>query len=597
MKNIKYILFLIISLFIFNNNVSANKINSIDMDIYVDNNGDAHITEVWDAYLNKGTEGYHPYYNLGNSTINDLSVMDDSGTKYTYINWNINSSFDAKQYKCGIYKQGYEVDICWGISNYGNRIYTINYTISNFIYNTSDDTQILFWQLLPYSMNPKPNDVNIRIRGDKEFENTLEVWGYGNYGGIARVVDGYIELRPPKSGLKSSDYMTVLVRFPAKYFNTTNTINKTWDKVFEGAEEGSTKYTNNNSNNIKSDLYLIYNILRTVMPTFILAVFVYSIIAMFDTFAGYSSRDSKYIVYRKNVPKNVNTFRDLPFKENYYEAFLVASEYLINRSDTDFIGSVILNMVKNNNIVVEQKYDLFKTFNLKLISEPQNEYELKLYKILSRFSKNGIVRKKDIKRACRNDYYLFSVWISNTKSEIMKEFSQKTEYIVPELDKETSANLKLGIANHSFQPSKVSSLFKKYRATDLLDEKAVYLQGLKQFFNEYKNMSDKEVIDVNLWHYYLIYAQILGVADKVKDQLPIDNIDYIREINAINNILTSSLLRAEASAYRSSRAASRDIFSGSSSSSGGYSSGGGGHSSGGGGGGSFGGGGGGGGFR
>lgn len=58
--------------------VQANSISKIDMDIYIDNNGDAQVTETWTCYANKGTEVYHPYYNLGNSKITNLRVSEGS---------------------------------------------------------------------------------------------------------------------------------------------------------------------------------------------------------------------------------------------------------------------------------------------------------------------------------------------------------------------------------------------------------------------------------------------------------------------------------------------------------------------------------------
>ena len=47
--------------------VEANSIDKISMDIYVDKNGNANITEIWNCSTDSGTEVYHPYYNLGNS--------------------------------------------------------------------------------------------------------------------------------------------------------------------------------------------------------------------------------------------------------------------------------------------------------------------------------------------------------------------------------------------------------------------------------------------------------------------------------------------------------------------------------------------------
>ena len=64
--------------------VQANSISKIDMDIYIDKNGDAQVIETWTCSTNKGTEVYHPYYNLGNSKITNLRVSE--GTReYTRI--------------------------------------------------------------------------------------------------------------------------------------------------------------------------------------------------------------------------------------------------------------------------------------------------------------------------------------------------------------------------------------------------------------------------------------------------------------------------------------------------------------------------------
>ena len=46
----------ILLFFVFIGNVQANTFNSIQMDIYIDKNGDAHITEIWDYTATDGTE-------------------------------------------------------------------------------------------------------------------------------------------------------------------------------------------------------------------------------------------------------------------------------------------------------------------------------------------------------------------------------------------------------------------------------------------------------------------------------------------------------------------------------------------------------------
>ena len=49
MKKIMNYLLLIVASFLVISNVNAETIDKINMDIYVDSNGDAHITETWNV--------------------------------------------------------------------------------------------------------------------------------------------------------------------------------------------------------------------------------------------------------------------------------------------------------------------------------------------------------------------------------------------------------------------------------------------------------------------------------------------------------------------------------------------------------------------
>ena len=99
-------------LFSLGNRVQANSIKNISMDILVDDSGNAHITEIWNCNANKGTEVYHPYYNLGNSQIENLLVY-DNGSKYTTLSsWNTSGTLESKANKCGINKISNGVELC-----------------------------------------------------------------------------------------------------------------------------------------------------------------------------------------------------------------------------------------------------------------------------------------------------------------------------------------------------------------------------------------------------------------------------------------------------------------------------------------------------
>ena len=96
MNKIKYLLFSLVLFFALSFNVKANVYNSVNLDVYINKDGSATVTERWDVNLDNGTEMYHAFYNLGNSSIELLSVVDDRGVNYTKKEWDIHESFEAK---------------------------------------------------------------------------------------------------------------------------------------------------------------------------------------------------------------------------------------------------------------------------------------------------------------------------------------------------------------------------------------------------------------------------------------------------------------------------------------------------------------------
>ena len=82
----KKILLFISLMFIMPLSVMANDIYSIDIDVYLNKDGSANITEVWDVDGNDGTEWYKVMNNLGNMELSDYKVSMD-GTNLTYKNY------------------------------------------------------------------------------------------------------------------------------------------------------------------------------------------------------------------------------------------------------------------------------------------------------------------------------------------------------------------------------------------------------------------------------------------------------------------------------------------------------------------------------
>ena len=563
-KTLKILILFIFSLILISleKNVEANSINSITMDIYIDNNGNAKITEVWDCYTNSGTEVYHPYYNLGNSKIQNLLVS-ENGKEYTVLSsWRTSGTLESKAYKCGINKISNGVELCWGISEYGKHTYTATYEITNFIAELTD-SQMIYWTLIPYDFSNSIGNAYIKIHTDFNISNDIEVWGYGNYGGTAYVYDGYIEMQSDGQ-LDKDEYMTILVKFPQNTFNTINKLNKDFNYYYDMAQEDSIQYENKNSSYVNT----FANILTSILPLMIFSILIPATILMII-----SSKSSKIIV--EKIPKDVPYFRDIPCDKNIFEIYYIAYIYGLLKNKTDVLGAIILNWLKKSLIRIEQKeigvifkredtVIILKETNPNIIEDPN---EKRLFRMLLEASKDGILEDKEFEKWCKTSYNKILDWfddiIKNEKNKLIKRG------LIVTREKKAFGFMKTT----------------QYIATPELQKQAKEIAGLKRYLLDYTLIKEREAMEVHLFEEYLIFAQILGIAKKVakefKDLYPeiieqssFSSYDHIIFINmcATRGISTANSARARAESY---------------------SSGGGGFSSGGGGGGSFGGGGGG----
>jgi len=576
-KTVKIFLIFLFAIILFSLGkcVEANSIQKISMDIYIKENGDAQVTEVWNCNTSQGTEVYHPYYNLGNSEIKDLTVREGS-TKYTTLSkWNTSGTLSSKANKCGINRISNGVELCWGISSYGSHIYRVKYTITNFVSELTD-SQMIYWTLIPYDFSNSIGNVYIKIHTNFKIADTTDVWGYGNYGGTAYVYNGYIEMQSD-GRLSTSEYMTILVKFPSGTFNTTNKLNRSFDYYFDMAEEGATKYVDSYDSN-NTNFSLLGFILPIFVGIFYISIWFIIILAIAKT-GGFNTSTFDFGTSGKNIPKDVAYFRDIPCKKDIFRAYYIAHQYGLTKNKTDVLGAIILKWLKDSLITIEQKETglVFKKENTVVVLKETDsslitdEKEKQLFRMLYEASKDGYLENKEFEKWCSKSYSTILSWFD----EIIKREKEKlvTEGLIIVEEKVTLKIFKS----------------KSYTATPELKEEAIELAGLKRYLNEYTLIKERQAIEVQLFEEYLIFAQIMGIAKKVakefKDLYPeiIEQSNFSSYDNIVFIHMCSTRGISHANAAKS-RAES-------------YSSGGGGFSSGGGGGGSFGGGGGGGGFR
>lgn len=539
--------------------VNANTINNISMNIYIDDNGNADVTEVWQCNVNEGTEVYHPYYNLGTSEIENFSVSLGS-TQYTTLDtWKTSGSLSSKAYKAGINHISNGVELCWGISKYGQNSYTVKYTITNFVVGLND-SQMIYWTLIPYEFSNRIGQVTINIRAPFSIPSSTDVWGYGNYGGTAYVNNGFITMASDGT-LDNDEYMTILVKFPSNSFNVESKLDNDFQYYLDMAEEGAKHYSD-------SFDFIAFTPVILILIVFTFTILLYYISQKNKDRLKFENKSNK-LPKKKDIPY----YRDIPCNKDIFLLFFIGFQFNIIKKKTDLLGSVILRWVRNKQVTFQKNGDKSSDtsiiFSEELKSTISDENEKKLYNMFLEASKDGVLEDSEFSKWCNVNYREILDWFDTI------------------LDTEKDKLVQNGLL---IEVKKDFLSYEKYIATPELRQYALNIAGLKKYLEEYTLIADREVPDVVLFEDYLILAQMFGIADEVSKNFKKLYPDLITQTNfdSYNTVTFINLYAVHGmnSAYSANRAAARN-----------YSSGGGGFSSGGGGFGSFGGGGGGGGFR
>jgi len=552
MKKLFLFIFMILAMPLYVN--AANKIHNIDIDIYLNHDGSANIKETWDVDGDDGTEWYKVLNNLGESKLSNFSVSMD-GRDLLYKSWNINESLNQKRGYYGINYTNDGLELCFGKYDYNRHTFVLNYTLSNFVFNTNN-SQVVYFNLIDELSDVDFDSFSVTVSSYFEFPDFLDVWGYG-YEGYAYVKDGKIEMSD-EDGNMNKDYVVLLAKFPTKPFNTSYFVDgyDTFEDVLNKAEKGT------NLSDFWEDLKEIIKYLPALGMLYIY---------IFVSLKIYLNKDYGYINNKKINKKEVPMFRDLPCNKDIYYANALINLNKFEYKDSNILGAILLKWVKNNKIAFrsEQKGIFNKETSLiDLTMNPtfDNELETKLFEMMHEASKDGILESKEFERWAKTNYSeFFDLFKKITDSEIKKLKDQGFIY-----------------KRKNKQECK-----KKTVMNDQIYNDSVQLYGLKKFLLEFSRINTREVMEVHLWDEYLMFAYLFGIADKVAKQFK--NM-YPEVVEQMKNakfdydtiIFVNNISMRTANAASGARAAAES-----------YSSGGGGFSSSGGGGGSFGGGGGG----
>ena len=525
------------------------QLHDLDIRVVLYKNGDALISETRKMTIDsEGTECYIGLANMGQSTIKDLTVTDETGARYVYTDWDVSESRSWKQYKCGIVttKRGYE--LCWGLGAEGERTYTTTYIMTGLVRGYPDACAIRH-VFLDTAVSPKPEHARVAITtADTTMvisDETCGLWGF-KFQGELWFENGYM-MAETTEPMNSEAGLYLMARFPKEMFEPTIWEEDSFEDKKEEAFEGSDYEYDEDEDDMSGFEWLMFILVYGGAALLVIGSVVWRIYSVWSA--------------KRKLNKNLLWYRDIPLNGNLQEANKILNAYKYFNSDyNNLMSACILKLISMGIITIETKPNHKGKMEPNFVIHDYKEIDKQpvlmrqLYKIFKESAGSDRVLEP---------WELKSYMRSTSHQSVIDQFV-------------TTLHAKKDLSKYPPTDKGVNEVF-----------------GLRKFLKEFTLLDERELKEVKLWKDYMIYATLFGIADKVIKEMKQVNPAYFdmdRVASQMADDMTlpliySTLQRSTSSAVAAKAAREHRAH------------GGGGHSSWGGGGGGFSGGGGGGGVR
>lgn len=461
----------------------AGTIRSININLSLDREGSAHVTEIWDINADEGTEWYLVKSNLRNMSIRDFSVS-ENGVMFTNEGeWNVRRSISQKAGKCGIVRGKDGVELCWGLGSMGDHIFTVRYTITGAV-QTLQDYDMLHMQLVSPGLSSKPEKVSVRIsaEGVPLSTDNCSIWGFG-FNGTSSLEDGSAVYRSTER-FKYKSSIIALLRFDKGIFYSPNAVDKDFNEILGYALEGSSydRKTALGEDDDEDDISGFVLLLSTLCWSLLsVLLIIIAVKVHYKSILGVPSM------------RHIDWCRDVPFKGDILEGDFVWKKVKSGAAqDSQLAGAMILRMVERGILSVERdaKDKVEFHFNDSASFEGLPGCYKELYDMMKEASgSDQILQDREFSRWSKAHYRRVSKWAISTSKDAMESL-KNDDYM---------------------------SLSGKF--SDEGKQEARKLVGFSKFLKDFTLIGERGTREVGLWNDYLVFGMIFGIADKVAKEL------------------------------------------------------------------------------
>ncbi len=534
----------------------AQSINDLQIEVSLMEDGSASVKQVWDVTIDPsdtGTEWYVPVNSLEKlgMSILDLEVVED-GKSFISEGYRWESkgrSRSEKAGRCGIifYGDG-SFDMCWGFGTTGNHVWTVSYTITNLI-QSLDDADAFNYQFVNDQLPSDPRHVKITFidsAGTAEWLPTENVGGWTFGYDCENSFEGNSFVSDSDGRVK---YVNVMMRFDKGMYSPARSRDMSFEDMRKAALKGSDYSKSGGGASFMAwvDMFFEYG---WVVLCFLAVVGVAIYGAILKAYVKSTGKRWKKKIFGEN--KIEGWYREAPLGKDLCAAYSLLQQgdrlAYDENYDNGIVGAFFLRWIEEGvlKVVVEDPTAKKQRVNLVLTDKTPDglhPQEIQLYDmVVQAAGENRVLEKDEFRKWSRSHYTSICNWPSKLKDEGDKVWN----------------------------------------AASIEERKNLVM--FRNFLKDFTLVSEREAGQVMLWKDYLVYAQLLGIADKVAENfkklypaefqkltedLGVSSYGLMHTINATSTYAHTLMYTAQArqrevqaAQYRSSGGGGRGSFGG-----------------------------------
>ncbi len=464
---------------------AANQVERLATDVALEQDGSAHVTQVFAARTDEGTEFYMDRLTSGGLTYANFAVADENGPYAMTADdrWDVDASFTEKAGRCGLVNIDGGVELCWGITDYGAHTYTVSYDIGGLAGGYSDADGLLYRFIDPdQSVFPTNADLIIRMAdGTPLTQDNCGIWAFGFEGQI-QFENGIIHAWTD-SPLEGGQYLTAMVQLQPGLLQPQRVEEGSFQTVKDAAFQGS-DYTE-----AADEPLTAIDIVWMVVSLAAICGGIFGIFALL--------RARKRAKAKKQLAK-IDYFRDAPNGGDLNVSYALGLGLKVC-TDESYLAARVLRLVTLGSLEPELEPGKKNRASMRFVREPHNgdPFDEALYTFLQAAAgADGVLRDSELEDFCCDDRH------AKTLSDMLESSGHQGELTLS----------RTGCLKGN----------KCRRAKDLTprgQQQRNELLGLKRYLLDFSLLAERDVKETFLWQEYMVYAALLGVAKQVMEQL------------------------------------------------------------------------------